>query len=109
MTVDIEFKYVKKDDYSPDYVNGVHGGVNSNGDIVAHFFQEISPIPESTICEFSDVGEIINETNKPEDLEQEVWRVVKSGITMNYKTAVKFREWLNQVINDHENRQDVDK
>lgn len=55
---EIEFRYVRGENYKPAYVNGAYGGVNPKGDVVIHFFTEMYPLPDSTFNEFDGNGSV---------------------------------------------------
>ncbi|MFC0297755.1 hypothetical protein [Geobacillus jurassicus] len=41
----VHFKYLFPDDYNPVYVNGAHGGISPQGEIVVNFYFERRPLP----------------------------------------------------------------
>lgn len=43
MSTSINYKYYIDSDYEPHYVNGVYGGVNISGELVANFYFERLP------------------------------------------------------------------
>lgn len=95
------FKYKFAEDYNPIYVNGAYGGVSSQGEIVANFYLERLPLPNSVTHKVEEngiVGEIIDEKNIPSDLNKSFIRFVKTGIVVNVETAKQIRDWLNKQI-----------
>lgn len=102
----VTFKYKFADDYNPVYVNGAYGGVSSQGEIVANFYLERLPLPNSVTHKVNEngiVGEIINEKNDPQDLNKSFIRYVQSGIVVNIETAKQIRDWLDRQIKILEN------
>ncbi len=102
----VTFKYKFADNYNPVYVNGAYGGVSSRGEIVANFFLERLPLPNSVthrVGKNGFVGEIIEEENKPRDLNKSSIRFVQSGIVVNIETAKEIRDWLDKQIKLLEN------
>ena len=54
MSTSINYKYYIDSDYEPHYVNGVYGGVNISGELVANFYFERLPIPYEEQIEMDD-------------------------------------------------------
>lgn len=103
---DITYKYKFADNYNPVYVNGAYGGVSAQGEIVANFFLERLPLPNSVTHKVSEnniVGEVIDEKNNPQDLNKSLIRFVQSGIIVNVETARQIRNWLDKQIKLLEN------
>ena len=68
----ITFKYKFPETYNPVYVNGAHGGINVQGEIIANFYMERTPLPNkvtnnlNTDGSLSDVVSILPEdTSSP--------------------------------------------
>lgn len=102
----VTFKYKFADNYNPVYVNGAYGGVSPRGEIIANFFLERLPLPNSVthkVDENGIVGEIIDERNNPRDLNKSFIRFVQSGIVVNIETAKQIRDWLDKHIKLLEN------
>lgn len=106
----IEFQYMFEKSYNPTYVNGAYGGVNPQGEIIAHFYFERSAIP------YSELHEIEQTVDGNVDMKQEVYeyqpnnydkiflRFVNSGIIMNLATAKRIYEWLGRHIQSLESK-----
>ena len=95
----ITVKYKYSDDYNPQYVNGAHGGINVQGEIVINFYFERVPMPNSITQEMTEdrgLGKIIK--TEPEDLAQSVLRYVQSGVVMNLEVAKQIHKWLGEQI-----------
>lgn len=95
----IKVKYKYADDYNPQYVNGAHGGINVQGEIVANFYFERVPMPNSITHEVTKEGGLGNiVATEPEDLTKSVLRYVQSGIVMNLEVAKQIHKWLGNQI-----------
>lgn len=95
----IKVKYKYADDYNPQYVNGAHGGINVQGEIVANFYFERVPMPNSITHEVTKEGGLGNiVVTEPEDLTKSVLRYVQSGIVMNLEVAKQIHKWLGNQI-----------
>lgn len=92
-------KYKYADDYNPQYVNGAQGGINVQGEIVANFYFERVPMPNSITHEVTKEGKLGNfVATDPEDLTKSVLRYVQSGIVMNIDVAKQIHKWLGNQI-----------
>lgn len=95
----IKVKYKYADNYNPQYVNGAHGGINVQGEIVANFYFERVPMPNSYTHEITKeggLGSIL--ATEPEDLTKSVLRYVQSGVVMNLEVARQIHKWLGAQI-----------
>lgn len=102
----IKFKYIFDDDYNPVYVNGAHGGINFQGEIIANFYLERFGLPNSQTQEITPDGRVgaVTESD-PKDLDQAHVRYVRNGIVMNLHTAKTIHQWLGQHIENLERMQ----
>lgn len=95
----ITFKYRYSEDYNPQYVNGAYGGINVQGEIVANFYFERLPMPNTITHELKSDGVLGNVVaTGPDDLAKSVVRYVQSGIVMNLNVAKQIHEWLGKQI-----------
>lgn len=99
----IKFKYVFDKDYNPVYCNGAYGGINPQGDIVANFYFERSPIPNHVIHDINDDGTLSGVVSSdPSEVEQYMIRYVNGGIILNIDSAKSIHEWLGGLISELE-------
>lgn len=91
---EVRFKYIFDDDYEPEYVNGVYGGLNPNGELIINFFMDRFTIP-------NEIKQVVNEDGTLDDTSAQVMpddliirRVIKNGIVMSPATAVSVYTWL---------------
>lgn len=106
----ITFKYIYQDDFNPVYVNGAHGGINVQGEIIANFYFERLPMPYKITNEVSNegvVGDILD--TDPKDLSKSIVRYVQSGVVMNLEVAKQVYEWLGNQIKTRESQMKVQK
>lgn len=102
----IKFKYIFQDDYNPVYINGAHGGINSQGEIIANFYLERMGLPNfqtQSITPEGKLGDVIE--SDPKDLNQSHVRFVRNGIIMNLQTAKLIYNWLGGHIKNLEQLQ----
>lgn len=101
----ITFKYKYPDDYNPQYINGAQGGVNVQGEIVANFYFERLPLPNSITQEIDNEGVPGNVVaTNPKDLPDSILRYVQSGVVMNLEVAKQVYAWLGKHIELLENQ-----
>ncbi len=99
MEQEIRFKYKFQENYNPVYTNGVYGGFNVSGDLVANFFFERLPIPKEEIVGMYS-GQPI-EANVP-SIPVTIIRYIQTGIVINLDTAKVIRDWLDTQIKNAE-------
>lgn len=105
----IKFKYLFPDNYNPVYCNGAFGGITTAGEIVANFFLERMPIPNSmtnTVNEDGSLSGVIS--TDPNDLNETVIRYISTGIVLNEANAKSIYEWLGNQIQELENRNAIE-
>ena len=96
----IKFKYAFADDYEPEYINGVHGGVSPNGELVVHFFMDRATIPNVITQAIREDGTLDGKDIQPEPSEPMIRRTIKSGIVMSPSTALSVYQWLKQRLGE---------
>ena len=102
----LKFKYIFSEDYNPIYVNGAHGGINPQGEIVANFYLERLALPDSQTQEINPNGRLGNVIgSEPTDLNRSFVRFVKNGVIMNLQTAKSIYAWLGNLIEQSEKAQ----
>ncbi len=101
----IRFKYVFPENYNPVYCTGAFGGISTGGEIVANFFLERMPVPNSVTNSVNPDGTLggIIEID-PENFEDTVIRYISAGIVLNKDNAKSIYEWLGNQIQELENR-----
>ena len=95
----IRFEYRSSEGYKPSYINGVHGGLNAAGDLIAHFFTEQRAIDKESVFNLlpnGDIGDPIITTSEDEPIQ--VTRFIQTGLVMSLATAKQVREWLDGQI-----------
>lgn len=104
----IKFKYVFPENYNPIYCNGAFGGISTHGEIVANFFLERMPIPNSMTNLVNPDGSLGGVVSvDPETLEDTVIRHVSTGIVLNEDSARAIYTWLGNQIQELESRKAI--
>lgn len=97
----VNFKYIFPDDYNPQYANGVHGGVTTQGEIALNFFVERHPLPfEETFSLNADgsLGNNLVRSPEVQDGTLMVVRFISSGVILNREAAMRVHEFLGTAI-----------
>lgn len=104
----IKFKYIFPENYNPVYCNGAFGGISTQGEIIANFFLERIPIPNSVSNLVNSNGTLggVVETDPP-NLGDIVVRYISAGIVLNEENAKAIYEWLGAQIQELENRRAI--
>lgn len=101
----IQFKYVFPENYNPVYCNGAFGGISTQGEIVANFFLERMPIPNSSTYIVNPDGSLGGMVAvDPENLNDTVIRYVSTGIVLSEESAKAVYAWLGNQIQELETR-----
>ena len=99
MGKELNFKYKFSDSYNPVYVNGAHGGINPQKEIVMNFFLERLPLPKEETYEVDENGVLSGPKSvSPSDHSHNLIRFVETGVICNLETAKKIHAWLGQNI-----------
>ena len=101
----IKFNYIFPENYNPVYCNGAFGGVSTQGDIIANFFMERPPVPNSVTNSINSDGTLggIIEVD-PQNINDTIIRYISTGIVLNEENARAVYEWLGNQIQELENR-----
>lgn len=95
------FKYIFPESYNPQYSNGAHGGVTTQGEIVMNFFMERQPLPHQetfAVKPTGIVGEAKSRTPPDPDGSLTVLRYIVGGIILNRDAAVRLHDFLGTTI-----------
>lgn len=93
---EIEFHYLRTNNYRSYHVDGVYGGVTPKGNIYMELFLERGPTPRNVIHELKDDGSLGKELTKQS--KSGLIREVEAGIVVDLRTAEALRNWLSEKI-----------
>lgn len=96
----VKFKYAFADDYEPEYINGVHGVVSPNGELVMHFFMDRMPIPNEVYQGIREDGTLDDTDLQQEPSEPMIRRTIKNGVVMSPATAISVYKWMKQRLEE---------
>lgn len=99
----ITFRYKISPNYAVYSIAGVHGGLNSQGDVIANLFTERAPIPRRQTYEVGTDGKLIK---PPIDIETDtaIIRDVIFAAAMEPETARAVGQWLIDRADEHNER-----
>lgn len=98
-TQEITFLYEKRDGYAPVYCNGATGGINPQGELVIHFFNEHLRVPERDDLEVDmKTGDVVGgkTTGGGPAI---MTRSVEAGVVMSLDSAERIIGWLTGMVN----------
>ncbi len=89
----IKFLYSKSKDFNYVYANGVAGGYNDNGEIVANFYFEVRKLPEQWVNEWHKNGNIGKEILDGTEIVT-IDRILQTSVILSPENAKFIGEWL---------------
>lgn len=95
----IKFVYTYSDDYKTLYVNGIHGGVTSQGEVSFDLFQERRRAIKAEIHKVNKSGKLGKRIKVESEIEESLDEVAiirerKVGITMTSDAAESIANWM---------------
>lgn len=99
---EIDFHYIKTDNYRTFHVDGAFGGPTPNGQIYISLFIERAPIPEIVRHKINADGTISEEVSRIG--KKGVVRETEAGLIMSLEVAKILQNWLNQKIIEAETK-----
>ena len=98
----LDFYYIKSNFYRNCPVDGAYGGITPNGGIHLNFFTERHAIPQKITVELQD-GVVGRELDK--DGKKGIVRELEVGLSMDLKTAIVVRDFMNKMVRILEEKQ----
>lgn len=96
---EITMHYIKTNGYRTYHVDGAFGGLTSKGNIYCEFFVERNVTPQQVTYEIEENGQLGKE--KERSGKKGFIRQIECGISLDIKTAVNLKEWLEKRINEY--------
>lgn len=101
--VSLNFKYKFPENYNPLYINGAHGGIGPQGEMVINFYMERQPLPYEEKVKLEEDGTLSGDVQiEPKEHSLNIIRYVQSGVILNLDTARRIHEWLGNHIRSME-------
>ena len=100
---EVKFIYNKPENYNPQFINGVIGGLTTRGEIILNFFFEHSDIPKEETNIINADG--FPERKVPRAEIPEVLRDIKVGIIVSPSIAGSIYEFLKSVLTENNERE----
>lgn len=92
----LEFHYLKTNNYRTYHVDGIFGGLTPQGNIYAELFLERAPTPKKVTHRLEKNGTLGEEIAR--ESKRGMIREVEAGVVMDLKTAELFQGWLKEKI-----------
>jgi hypothetical protein len=96
----VRFEFIKPENYKPEYVNGVYGGMTPRGDLLCHFFYEYSDVPKEEVVPLDKDGKIILDEitriprKKTSPDENIINRYIKVGLIIPAHQVNSIANWM---------------
>jgi hypothetical protein len=97
---EVAFEYEVSPNYSVYAINGIHGGFNAQGELVANFFYERSPIPKKITHAINSDESLGDEISR--ETSNAIIRQVMFGISINPRIARYIGKWFNARADEYE-------
>jgi hypothetical protein len=94
----ITYEYRHANDYRPEVVNGIWGGLSPRGLIEMNFFTEHKDLPIRTTHSLSEDGKLEGTAETRDPSVDVLIRVFKQGIVVDLSTAESIYNWLGEKI-----------
>ncbi|BBO74910.1 hypothetical protein DSCW_23270 [Desulfosarcina widdelii] len=97
----VSFRYKISQNYAVYSIAGVHGGLNSQGDVIANLWSERAPIPRKQTYEVQQDGRL---KEPPIEIESDdsIIRDVIFGLALEPETARAIGNWLIEKANERQ-------
>ena len=92
----IDFHYIKSNDFRVVHADGVWGGATPRGYITMSFYSERHPIPRRLTHKISPNRTLGKETDR--DCKEGIIREIEVAVMMDLSMAKAFIPWLNEKI-----------
>ena len=97
LPTEVRFEYVKIPDYRTYRAEGVFGGITPKGSIFVSLFIDRPSIPTVVVYALNDG--VMGDEKLDQRVDREgLIREVQAGFTMDLRTAISFRVWLDDKI-----------
>lgn len=103
---EIKFHLIKTSSYRTYYFDGVFGGLTPKGKIYAELFVERQPTPTEMVHDIKSDLTLGDERREQRESKDGIIREIECGIMMDLKTAIAFKEWLEDKIREHQKIQE---
>ena len=95
---EVQFHYIKSNQYRVIHADGAFGGITTRGQIHVDLFSERNPIPQTMLHRVHPDGRIGDEIASGTVRKDGVVREVEVGATMDMATAKALIEWLQDKV-----------
>jgi hypothetical protein len=100
----IDFHYLKGPDFRSVHIDGAIGGLTTKGFLHIALFAERAVIPQKTTYNITDEGTLGDEIVERRESKNGIVRQMEIDLIVNEDTAIVLRNWLDQRIEEFEQR-----
>lgn len=90
--------YLKSQSFETVKADGVYGGATPNLELFLAFFSERPAIPETVVYTIQDDGNLGKQIGTETKTKSGLIREVHTGIIVNRATALKIRDWIDDMV-----------
>jgi hypothetical protein len=94
----IQFHYIKANLFRVIHVDGAIGGLTPTGDIFVSLYSQRGPIPQITVQEVGETGELGGELMEQRKGREGLVREVEVGLAIRPQIAEQLVKWLQEKI-----------
>lgn len=102
MSKKLKFHYIYDDNYSPDYISGIHSSVSPQNELELNFFLERAALPKSETFSLTNEGKL---SDSPEEVSPKehhnkinIVRHIKNGIIIDKAGAELLLKQINEYL-----------
>ena len=95
---ELEFHYLKTNNYRTFHVDGAFGGLTPKGDIYMTTFVERAVTPQKVLLKLNQDGTLGEELRR--EGKEGIIREIEAGLILDIKTAEVIRDWLANKIDE---------
>lgn len=101
----INFHYIKSNNFRVVHADGVFGGLTPSGDIFASIFSQRPAIPNLTVNQIKENGELGPEIERVS--KDGIIRELEVGLAMRPETAEQLIKWLQERVTEFRKLQEI--
>lgn len=103
----VTFHYIKSSDFRTVHVDGAIGGLTTKGFLHFSVYNERAAIPQETTHNILPNGLLGDEIPDQRKSKEGIVRQMEIDLIMNEETARELSNWLNQALDDFEERKKI--
>ena len=98
----IAFHYIKSNQFRVVHVDGALGGITPTGDIFVSLYSQRGPIPQKTVQEVNESGEVGDEIMEERVSRDGLVREIEIGISVRPEVAKNLINWPQKKVEEYD-------